>query len=408
VLGLSETHWKDQRDYLSDDIRIISSGGEDRARGVAVLLDKEWARRVTVVEQKSDRLMMIKLKNEPTDIVIVQVYMPTSACEDAEIEKMYEQIEDIVDKQKGTDYVIVMGDWNAVVGEGREGNEVGQFGLGTRNERGERLIEFCQWKKFIVSNTWFEQEKRRRYTYKNPGDRARYQNDFILVRQRFRNSVKKARSYPGADNHSDHNLVAMKVRIELKRIRTMKRVRKWDVEKLKKNGEKFGKVVDETLVMKTGQTVEERWKEVKTCMTKAAEEVIGYKKAAAAKKPWVTTAMLTKMDEQRRWKGVNTDEGRKQYNKMNELRTETDAAKEKWWDEECKELEMLEKKGRVDLVYSKVKKLTKKPNSANKSSGIKDSKGQLVTDADEVKNRWKEYIETLYDKVGNRKKKILD
>jgi len=144
VLGLSETHWKDQRDYLSDDIRIISSGGEDRARGVAVLLDKEWARRVTVVEQKSDRLMMIKLKNEPTDIVIVQVYMPTSACEDVEIEKMYEQIEDIVDQQKGTDYVIAMGDWNAVVGEGREGNEFGPFGLGTRNERGERLIKFCK------------------------------------------------------------------------------------------------------------------------------------------------------------------------------------------------------------------------------------------------------------------------
>jgi len=111
----------------------------------------------------------------------------------------------------------------------------------------------------------------------------------------------------------------------------MKRVRKWDVDKLRKNGVKFGKIVEETPAMKLGQTVEERWNEVKTCMTKAAEEVSGYKKAVAAKKPWVTAAMLTKMDEIRRWKGANTDEVRKPYNKLNnELRRETDAAKEKW------------------------------------------------------------------------------
>jgi len=191
VLGLSETRWKEQRDYMSDDVRVISSGGDNCERGVAVLLDKEWAKRVTVVEQKSDRLMMIKLKNESKDIAIIQVYMPTSEHNDEEIEKMYEQIEEVVDRQKGSDYVIVMGDWNAVVGEGRDGNEIGQFGLGTRNERGDRLTEFCQKRKFIVSNTWFEQEKRRRYTWKKPGDRARYQIDFILVRQRYKKSVKK-------------------------------------------------------------------------------------------------------------------------------------------------------------------------------------------------------------------------
>jgi len=66
--------------------------------------------------------------------------------------------------------VIVTGDWNTVVGEGRDGTEVGQFALGDKNERGESLVDFCQ-RKFLISNTstCFEQEKRM-YMWKQPGD----------------------------------------------------------------------------------------------------------------------------------------------------------------------------------------------------------------------------------------------
>ena len=69
----------------------------------------------------------------------------------------------------------------------------------------------------MIANTWFEQELRRRYTWKSPGDIRRYQIDYILVRQRYRNGVKKACSYPGADVESDHSLVGMKMRVTLKK-----------------------------------------------------------------------------------------------------------------------------------------------------------------------------------------------
>ena len=71
---------------------------------------------------------------------------------------------------------------------------IGKYGLGKRNSRGEKLAEFCERRELILTNTWFQHEKRRRYTWKSPGDMARYQLDYIMVRHRYRNSVKYASS----------------------------------------------------------------------------------------------------------------------------------------------------------------------------------------------------------------------
>src|SRR6478609_3391860 len=107
--------------------------------------------------------MVVKIKADLVDMVIVQAYLPTTDYESEEVEKLYDQLEEILGKQKGTDNVIVMGEFNAVVEEGKEDRVVGKFGFGKRNDRGERLIEFCMSQNLVITNTWFEQEKKRRY-----------------------------------------------------------------------------------------------------------------------------------------------------------------------------------------------------------------------------------------------------
>jgi hypothetical protein len=70
---------------------------------------------------------------------------------------------------------------------------------------------------------------------------------------------------------------------------------------------------------------------------------------------WITSEMTMKMEERRIWKNNNTEEGKTKYKKLNhELRRATDKAREDWWEEQCQELENMEKKGRSDLMYSKV------------------------------------------------------
>src|SRR6478609_9384277 len=98
----------------------------------------------------------------------------------------------------------------------------------------------------------------------------------------------------------------------------------------------------------------------------------------------------------------NTEKAKRTYRRLNnELRRKTDQARETWWENECNELEELDRIARPDLVYAKVGQLTrKKTTNSTKSEAIQDETGKLLTEPEDIRNRWKEYIETLYDKNG--------
>ena len=91
--------------------------------------------------------------------------------------------------------------------------------MGEKNERGDKLIEFCHARKLIITNTWFTQPNRRKYTWISPDGKTRNQIGYIMINTRFRNSVKQSKTYPCADIDSDHNPVVATVKINLKRIK---------------------------------------------------------------------------------------------------------------------------------------------------------------------------------------------
>ena len=110
--------------------------------------------------------------------------------------------------------ICIMGDLNAKVGNVTDFNIIGNYGLGKQNERGQRLIEFCNENNKVIMNTWFQQPLCRLYTWKSPGDISRNQIDYIMINKRFRNCVKQARPHPGADINSDHNPVTIKLKVK--------------------------------------------------------------------------------------------------------------------------------------------------------------------------------------------------
>ena len=74
-----------------------------------------------------------------------------------------------------------MGDLNANVGQERNGNIVGPCGMGEKNERGEKLIEFCQSRKLTITNTWFTHPNRRKYIWISPDGKTRNTIDYIMI-----------------------------------------------------------------------------------------------------------------------------------------------------------------------------------------------------------------------------------
>ena len=147
----------------------------------------------------------MKLKGKPFDIVVIQLYAPTQDHPDGEIEDFYEKIRTTIKQVKSDDVIIVMGDMNAKVGNEQHSNIVGKFGLGSKNETGMRLIQFCEENNLILTNTWYQHPARKLYTWKSPGDVRRNQIDYIMINQTFRKAIRQVKTYPGADINSDHN-----------------------------------------------------------------------------------------------------------------------------------------------------------------------------------------------------------
>ncbi|CAG5122788.1 unnamed protein product [Candidula unifasciata] len=216
ILGVSETRWTEASCLKRDDYIFIISGGEHHERGVGMLMKRNLEKFISGFWAHNDRIILIKIKARPFDIAIIQTYAPTTDYSDEHLEEYYEELQKTLKVVKPSEVLIVMGDLNAKVGKKKQKHIVGQFGMGSRNDRGHRLIQFCEENQLIICNTFFQHPPRKLFTWKSPGDINRNQIDYVMIRDRFKNNIKKAKTYPGADINSDHNPVVIKIQIKLK------------------------------------------------------------------------------------------------------------------------------------------------------------------------------------------------
>ena len=114
-------------------------------------------------------MISVRFQGKPFNITVIQVYAPTRNAEEAEVERFYEDLQDLIELTNIQKNVLIsIGDWNAKVGSQEAAGVTGKFGLGIRNEAGQRLIEFCQENALVIANTLFQQHKRRLYTWTLP------------------------------------------------------------------------------------------------------------------------------------------------------------------------------------------------------------------------------------------------
>ena len=153
ILGISELKGTGMDKFNSDDHYIYYCRQESlRRNGVVLTVNKSLKYSTWVQYQKWQKDLCSLWGN----ITVIQVYVPTSNAEEADVEQLYEDPEDLLELTPKRDILFIIGDWNAKVWNQETPGIKGKFDLGVQNEAGQRLTEFCQENTLVTANTFFQ------------------------------------------------------------------------------------------------------------------------------------------------------------------------------------------------------------------------------------------------------------
>ena len=351
ILGISEVRWKSFRKVTVAGNHKLYYSGQDKKHeyGVGFLVNKAVTNSVISCTPISSRIITMRLKASPFNITLIHVYAPTSSHDEEETDKFYNQIQSLVDKIPKQDITIVLGDFNAKVGQdithawrdicGTSCNE-------TTNDNGLKLREFAACNDLLLANTLGHHKKSRITTWHSPDGRTGNQIDYILINKKFRSSIctQSTRTFPKADIGSDHDLVMMTFKVHLKRHgKQVEGTRmKFNLEKLKDPNvlEIFqanigGKFAPLLVISEDPANIDSLVDNFNTALIETAEQTLG--KTRKKTTPWMIDEILSLCDERRKLKPLRiSQEHKEEYREINRtVKLELKAAKEKWIEDEC-------------------------------------------------------------------------
>ncbi|CAH2235409.1 jg13268 [Pararge aegeria aegeria] len=396
ICGISETHWKDSDHFLTETNVVYFSGNHDNSRnGVAMIVPKSSRHCVLGYEPVSDRVMSIKLKASPVNLNIIQVYAQTSAACNEDTESFYSDLETTISKIPQREFLVVMGDFNSKIGSDSHllSSCVGKYGLGQRNERGERLVQFAADNNLVISNSFFQNHPRRLYTWISPDGNYRNQIDYVLVRSRWKTCIRNTHTLPGADCGSDHQLLMAKIQLRLRAARKLDQQRRIEVKDnvqfmaaLKQNWDKW--VVDSNT-----ECPDKLWHSAKNLLSYAVKQSTP-PVSARKRQHWMSDNTLALVEERREMKTVGTD-----VRTLNEKSAQIQAACRRDLNTQlqniCAEVEAHAHKHESRDLHQKIRSITR--SLSTKTWAIEDTDGQVVTEIADISETWRKYCQSLFE-----------
>ena len=137
ILGIGELKWNGMGELNSDDHCIYYCGLEFlRGNGIAIIVNKKVCKAILGYNLKNDRVISVHFQGKPFSITVIQVYAPTSNAEEAEVERFYEDLQDLLELTPPKCVLFIIRDWNAKGGSQEIPGVTDKFGLGVQNEEG--------------------------------------------------------------------------------------------------------------------------------------------------------------------------------------------------------------------------------------------------------------------------------
>lgn len=157
----------------------------------------------------SHRVSVLTIQIIKETVKIVQVYAPTKQAKDEEVEDFYTNVQLAVDGKKGVDTLYIIGDFNSRVGVNKGEKCIGDYGVGERNERGERLIEFADANNLKILNTFYKGDLETKWTWILPNGESVFEIDFMLAKSS--RGVSRVQVVQEINITSDHRALGLEL-----------------------------------------------------------------------------------------------------------------------------------------------------------------------------------------------------
>lgn len=191
ILGISEVRWNTSgMTTLSSGHTIIYSGNPSKDdphdKGVGFMLTKKAARALLEWNPVSSRIISARFETKFQKTTIIQVYAPTNNAEENEKEDFYSSLQTVFNNVPKRDILMITGDLNAKVGSERVGREceIGPNGIGTINENGELIADFCAVNSLVIGGTLFPHKPCHKTTWMSPTGETENQIDHFAIARR--------------------------------------------------------------------------------------------------------------------------------------------------------------------------------------------------------------------------------
>lgn len=195
---------------------VFHSSGEKGLFGTGFIVNRKLKSAVKEFRPINTRLAALKLEIKKVKVWIIQAHLPTSSRDEDQVKETYEVIEKhLTEMRKETRFVMVIGDFNASIGNRKTGEEqfIGVNTFGKRNDRGEMLVDFMMKNHLIEASTWFQTPLENRWTWAAPNGR-KHKIDYVFI-----SNKRDVHSCKIGDFkfNSDHRLVLCKMYLKPER-----------------------------------------------------------------------------------------------------------------------------------------------------------------------------------------------
>ena len=376
--------------------KLYWSGGEKSERGVGFVVSSDADKSVLAFQPYSDRIAVLTLAGK-IKTNIVSVYAPTNSSSDASKDEFYGHLQEVLDSFSKSDMILLTGDFNAQTGEDRNGWEatLGNFGHGTINDNGIRLLSFTSFNNLMIGNSLFQHPLKHRLTWTNPRGEDCAVLDYVIINSRFRSSLKDVRVLRQPTCGSDHYLVRAKLRL---RLRSFYKKTKPGPLKLS-----WGVLSDEAVKEKFQISLKNRFAALDDSDDVDRDEEIISKAildcaqslcppVRRKKQRWISDECLDLVEQRKKAKLVNFVDYRRLHR---EVKKQIKLEREQYWADVAAEAEEAASRNEFHVLYRTLNMLAGKSSTIN--NNIKKRDGSFVKSTDERLERWKEYFEDLYN-----------